>query len=423
MKKISTLLLGFLLTFQVFAQGTSTAPTTLSVFLDCSNGGDCYLDFIRQELNILDFVRDRTDADVQVLMMNQWNSNGGVVSNMILIGRNNYEVHSDTLSYFIDPNLTEDDKRKLFAKNLKVALFPFLKQTEIGKAIEINFPKKEEVATDSIVKDPWNYWVFQLGMNGSTDGNENYLNMYGSGYVSVNRETEKSRTGIYFNAYLSRQEYKDGEDVYSYDFQSYYGEANHSAKLNEHFAAGISSYYSNSIFGNYKAKVSLQPRFEYSIFPYKDFNTRRLVLGIDIGPQYMNYIDTTIYLKTEELLMQESISLISSFTKPWGSVNLGAFWSNYFHDFSKNQFSLNGAISMRLFKGLNFAIWGNYAFVRDQINIRKGDISVDQLLVKNKELLSSYNFNLGMGISYRFGSKNNNQVFPSFKGLSYNINF
>lgn len=415
--------LGFIFTFHVQAQSNEKLPNTLSIFLDCSNGGDCHLDFIRKELNILTFVRDRTDADVQVMITNQWNSNGGAISNLILVGRNAYQSHSDTLSYFIDPNLTEDDKRNLLAKNLRIALFPFLKKTEIGKSLEVVYPTREALGLDSVAKDPWNYWVFQLGMNGSTDGNANYLNMYGSGYLSVNRETEKARTGIYFNAFLSRQEYKDNGETYSYDFQSYYGEANHSAKLNEHLAIGVSSFYSKSIYSNFKNRVSAQPRFEYSIFPYKDFNTKRLVLGLDVGPQFNQYMDTTIYLKTQELVLQQNVSLISSLTKPWGSVNIGLFWSNYLHDFSKNQFSINGAISTRLFKGLNLAIWGNYAFVHDQINIRKGDISVDQLLVKNKELLSNYNFNLGMGISYRFGSKNNNQVFPSFKGLNYSINY
>ena len=132
--------------------------------------------------------------------------------------------------------------------------------------------------------------------------------MYGSGYVSINRETEKSRTGIYFNAYLSKQEYKDNGETYSYDFQTYYSEVNHSAKLNEHIAIGVSSFYSNSLYSNFKNRISLQPRFEYSIFPYKDFNTKRLILGVDFGPQYNQYMDTTIYLKTQELVLQQNLS-------------------------------------------------------------------------------------------------------------------
>lgn len=396
---------------------------TLSVFLDCSNGGECFLDFIRQELDILTFVRDRTDADVQVLIANQYNANGGTQSNMMLVGRHHFAPLSDTLSYYIDPNLTEDEKRHLLANKLKLALFPFLQLTEIGKKIDITLPSREDLGMDSVAKDPWNFWVFQLGASGYSNGNENYFNLSGSGYITVNRETTSSRTGAYISADLSKQEYKDDGETYTYDFKNYYSEFNYVTKLSDHIGTGFSSFYMNSLFSNYKHRVSAMPRIEYSIFPYKDFTTKRLILGLDIGPQYQHYVDTTIYLKNKEFLLQQNISLISSFTKPWGSINVGLFWSNYFHDFSKNQFSINGAISTRLFKGFNLAVWGNYSFVHDQINIRKGDISVDQLLVQNKELLSSFNFNLGIGMSYRFGSKNNNQVFPGFKGLNYSINF
>ena len=192
------------------------------------------------------------------MITNQWNNNGGAISNLILVGRNSFENLSDTMSYYIDPNLTEDDKRNLLSKNLKIALFPFIQKTEIGKTIEINLPKRENISLDTLVNDPWNYWVFQLGVNGSSNGNENYFNTSGSGYISINRETDKSRTVGYFNAYLEKQEFKDNGETYIYDFQSYSSELNHSAKLNEHFALGISNYYMNSIFSNYKHRVSVQ---------------------------------------------------------------------------------------------------------------------------------------------------------------------
>jgi hypothetical protein len=111
-----------------------------------------------------------------------------------------------------------------------------------------------------------------------------------------------------------------------------------------------------------------------------------------------------------------------SSTQTWGSINVGAFWRNLLNDWKKNSLSFNGAITTRLVKGLNFAFWGNYNFVRNQINIRKGDASIDQLLAKNREILSSYQFNIGVGLSYRFGSKFNSAVNPAFNGLNYNIN-
>ncbi len=74
-------------------------------------------------------------------------------------------------------------------------------------------------------------------------------------------------------------------------------------------------------------------------------------------------------------------------------------------------------------RGLNFAIWGSYGLIHDQIALRKGTASRDELLVKTRELKSKYNYNLGVGVSYRFGSILNNFINPAFRGLNYSINF
>jgi len=72
---------------------------------------------------------------------------------------------------------------------------------------------------------------------------------------------------------------------------------------------------------------------------------------------------------------------------------------------------------------LNFAIWGNYGLIHDQIALRKGTASGDELLVKNREKKFNYNYNLGVANSYRFGSILNNFINPAFRGLNYSINF
>jgi hypothetical protein len=121
--------------------------------------------------------------------------------------------------------------------------------------------------------------------------------------------------------------------------------------------------------------------------------------------------------------MQQSANVIASFTKPWGAINVGIFYSGYLSDLSKNNLNFNGAVSWKITKGLNFAIWGNYGLVHDQIALRKGTATRDQLLVRTRELKSNYNYNLGIALSYRFGSILNNFINPAFRGLNYSINF
>lgn len=395
----------------------------LQVFLDCSNGGNCFHDFMRQELRPIQFVRDRLDADVHILYTEQWNSNGSRRTTLYLIGRKSFEHMQDTLAFSVDPNATENEQRQQLLRELQIGLFPFVAHTDLRNQLTCGIQQKDSTQLiPAAIKDPWNYWVFQVGINGNSNGNQNYRYSNANGYLTANRETANSRSNLYVNVSAEQQRYDDGQDIYQYRFQTYNLGAEYLTKRTEHWGIGLGGAFYNSLFSNYLYRFYAAPKVEYSIFPYAEFNTKRWVFSYEVGPMSNHYYDTTILFRKKEFLFQQNLSSIGSWTQPWGSINLGMFWSNYMNDFRKNRLEISGGISTRLAKGLNFAVWGNYAFQHDQINIRKGDATLDQLLVKNRELLSDFNYFIGVGLSYRFGSKNNSLVCPVFKGLSYSIN-
>jgi len=405
---------------------SQTKYTSLKVFLDCNNyGGDCYNDYVRQEITIVNFVRDRLDADVHIMAKSNWNSVGVQSNTFFIVGRNQFLEHRDTLLYAIPQNSTEDEMRKLWVKQLKIALVPYIAQTELVKDMTISFSTstQKDSSKENKVKDPYNFWVFQFGMSGSYNGNQVYKDANGYGYFNADRETNESKTNLYTNFNEQYSRYDDQGDIYTYDYQQFGLGADYVKKINKHIALGGGVDFNNSIFSNLKAQYTIGPKFEYSVFPYKEFNTKRWVFQYGIDGRKNNYYDTTIYLKLRESFFAQNLSSIVSFTQTWGSINVGVFWRNLMHDWRKNNLSFNGAVTMRLYKGLNMAFWGNYSFVRNQINIRKGEASIDQLLAKNREILSSYDFNAGVGLSYRFGSKFNDAVNPAFNGLNYSINF
>jgi hypothetical protein len=415
-------LLAFFFSFTLHAQ-PEKCPQTIKVFIDCSNGGECFPSYIRQEIPIVDFVRDRQDADVHVIVTTLYNTTSSAQYSLQFAGRNGYAKFNDTLQYTVPPAANDDTKRTLFVSKIKLGLIPFLCKTMQCENISVQFIQNEEGIKKMSEKDPWNAWVFQLSANGYMNGSQNYFS--GSAYfnVSADKETEKIRTNIYFSNSEQIQKYNDGTTTYKYSFLDHNVGFKHIQKLDAHWGLGIGADATNSLFSNLRYQVNATARAEYSLFPYKHFNTKRWVFVYSLGPVYNDYYDSTIYLKKHELVFQQSLGSIFSYIQPWGAANLGVFWSNYLDDFKKNNLSLNGALQFKIAKGLNFAIWGNYSFVHDQINIRKGDVDLNQLLVKNRELLSSFDYNLGVGISYRFGSKFNNTVNPAFRGMSYNISF
>jgi hypothetical protein len=59
---------------------------------------------------------------------------------------------------------------------------------------------------------------------------------------------------------------------------------------------------------------------------------------------------------------------------------------------------------------------GRYAAVHDQLALRKSEVSLDDLLLRRKELATGYSYSLSVGFSYSFGSVYSNVVNPRFGG-------
>ncbi|HEY0355603.1 MAG TPA: hypothetical protein VGC29_05325 [Flavisolibacter sp.] len=409
--------------FMVTASYSQSGSDKIKVFLDCTQSWLCDFDYVRSEIRLVDFVRDRFDADVHVMVNTQNNSSGGTQAQVNFIGQKRFQNLSDTLTYFNEPTSTEDDQRKRLVQFVKLGLTRFISKTSFASQLQISFLDNGNKDSNAVAptRDPWNYWVFQFGGNGSMNGSQNYKSKYFNGYFSADRETEDWKVNFGFSANKELQSFIDDNGESEFTRKDYYTDFQVAKSINKHWSYGLASSYNNSLFSNIRTGLRFRPKVEYSIFPYSEFNNQRIVFQYMIGSVYNNYYDTTIFFKTEEWQLQHSLNMITSFTKPWGSINVGIFYSNYFDDLSKNNLSFNGAVSWRITKGLNFALWGNYGLIHDQISIRKGNATRDELLVKNRELLSSFQYNLGVGFSYRFGSILNNIVNPRFKGLSYSI--
>ncbi len=411
------------LTF-ISSSAQPTQKEKVKVFLDCTQSWLCDFDYVRSQMKMVDFVRDRFSADVHVLVNTQSSSSGGTRATVNFIGQGQFQKLNDTLTYFNDPTTTQDEQRKKLVQYLSLGLVPFVSKTIAADKLQVTFTDTSGPDSTTKTKDPWNYWVFQFSANGSVNGSQNYKSGYFNAGVSADKETEDWKINLSGSINRDVQTIIDqNNNVNKFTRKEYYGNAQVAKSINSHWSYGISASYNNSLFSNLRGSYSLKPKLEYSLFPYSAFNTQRVIVQYMIGGVYNHYYDTTIYFKTTESQVQQNLNLIASFTKPWGSINVGVFYSNYFDDFVKNNLSFNGAISWRIVKGLNFAVWGNYGLIHDQINFRKGNISRDDLLVRNKELLSSYQYSMGIGFSYRFGSVLNSIVNPRFKGLSYSINF
>lgn len=127
-KKI-LLLLPIIYSFNVFSQ---SKLEKVKVFIDCSQTyiGFCNSDYIRSEINMVDFVRDRRDAHVHVLVTAQNSTTGGTRAQLNFIGLRSFQGVSDTLTFFNDPTSTEDEQRKKLVQNLKLGLVRYIAKSK-----------------------------------------------------------------------------------------------------------------------------------------------------------------------------------------------------------------------------------------------------------------------------------------------------
>ena len=109
-----------------------------------------------------------------------------------------------------------------------------------------------------------------------------------------------------------------------------------------------------------------------------------------------------------------SLSVTAKAVQKWGSVSGSISSSTYLHDVSKYHFNFYLNTSVRLFKGLELNISGNYAVVHNQLNLPKGDVTQEELLLEQRQLETQYSFWASIGISYTFGSIYNNVINPRF---------
>ncbi len=421
-KKTLPALLLLLIVQLAFAQPN---PKT-KVYIECTSSWLCDLDYLRTELSMVDFVRDRFIADVHVQVNTQYTSSGSEQNTLVFKGQNAFLNQDDTLTYYNLSSLSDDEKRKKMVKCITLGLIKYISHTEAADNLVITYnkPAAADTLTTKKQEDPWNYWILSLGANGFFDGDANYKSESINSFIYADRETEKTKTNIGISYNYRKNEFvvSDEETVVKENPQTN-GYINFIDKINQHWGYGIFTSYLNSEFSNYDLRLKAIPRVEYDVFKYKEFNSQRLVLSYGLGVQYNNYRDTTIFFKTEETLLLQDASVISSFTKPWGSINVGAFYDSYLYDLSKFSVSFSGSVNWNIFKGFKFAIGGSYDITRNLIQLSKEGATRDEVLLQQRQLNSQYSYFFGVGISYQFGSQFNNYINPAFKGLNWNLNF
>ncbi len=303
------------------------------------------------------------------------------------------------------------------ARVLKIGLVAYAAGTPAISSLNVTYTKPAESATAAPKKDPWNYWVFGLSANGNLSGEESTSNKSYRFNASANRTTESWKVNFYANRNENRSTYDLGDgDIFKSKSSSWGSNALVVKSAGPKLSFGARASTSGSTFSNQDMQFTFMPAVEYDIFPYAENTRRTLTLSYAVGFSYYDYKDITIFDKLKETIPKHTLSASLGMRQPWGSLSASINYNAQLRHPDLNSLGLYGSTNVRLFKGFSFNIFGDYSRIRDQIGLRKGEASTEDVLLRLRQLQSGYSYYVGFGISYSFGSIFNNVVNPRFNG-------
>lgn len=400
------------------AQETAATDSTgyLRVFLDC-NGFYCDPDFYRTEINFVDHVRDREDADLHVLITRQQTGAGGDAFTLTFEGRHAFEGRRDTLRYVSLPASTEDDLRRGLARTIKLGLVPYVSDTPLAPRLDVTYrtPAGAARTATTAARDPWNFWTFRSRVSGYFQGESRtrFGNM--SGQLSANRITDAWKVQLSGNGNRSTSHFKVNDSTTVTSEQHGYGFNGLLARsVTAHLSLGARGVAQSSTFLNQDLRIRVAPAVEYDVYPYSEATRRQLVAQYSLGADYFDFHERTLFGHETQSMLDHQLLLSIDQKQGWGSVHAALAGSQYLHDPKRYNVQLFSDLDVRLFKGFSLNLYGSISYVRDQIYLPAGNATPEEVLLRLRQLDTSYRYFGQVGFSYTFGSIYNNVVNPRF---------
>lgn len=391
--------------FGLHSNAQDSQPDELKVMIDCRGCDESYM---QQNSLFLTHVRDQSLADVYLLINRTWSPSSEIYK-MEYNGKGEFEGMDYTYSTDFSRTLTFNETRKGLLQEVLKGLIPYILKTNLTDKFEIVVAEESEETENNIQKDPWNNWVFEIQgelrlRDQDTREELNYELGFEGDKVSQNWRV---RIDGFFRRRILNIDQDDGSEFTSVREYKYFG-SSVVKSLGDHWSVGLFSNIENNNVDNFLLRLNVSPAVEYSLFDYREVLTREITFAYKIGYNYQKYLETTIFDVDEDRFPSQSFSVNVRFRRDWGYIFSSVAVRNFLNDFSKNRISIDNRASVRIFKGLFASINADFDMIRDQINLQLGDASLEDIILQQRAIATNYRLNVGVGLSYTFGSIYNN---------------
>ena len=376
----------------------------IKIFLSCR----CDDDYLKQNTLFFDYVRDMDLSDIDVFVFEITNASGGRNYSFNFKGKNKFNKEYE-ISTTIPQNTSFNKARESLLDTYKLGMASILSNTDYQNQVEVNF-NMNNLYPEKQTKDKWKNWVFEVfgsfNLENEQSINEEEFNL---GF-DIDRVTEKWRFRSDFELDRSIKFFSGGDQNYSSERESFYLSGSLVKSISSHFSTGIFSSYTKDTFRNLDSQIYISPALEYNFIPYNQVLTREVTLAYKLGYNIYNYIEETIYEFEDQKIFNHSLTLNLRFREKWGSIYSYLVASQFLDLPEQNRLTINNNLNIRIIKGLSVRISAYFRLIRDQINLPKGEASVEDLLLRQRQISTNFQNRISMGFSYTFGSIFNNIV-------------
>jgi hypothetical protein len=394
-----------------------TSQPRLRVFLDCERG--CDRNYFLTTLPFVLFTQDRLDADIHALITGLNTAAGGREYTISLLGRGMFVGRADTLRANIPPNSTDDMRRREIGRVLQIGLVPY--------AVRVSGPEQFSVRYDapagsssgsSMISDPWDFWVYRIRANGSGSAEQLNSSYQLTGGVNISRTTEIWKVSLNTNEEYRANTFtlSSGEDR-NFILHSSDVSARLVRSVTQHWSIGARGTGGRSDFRNQSLYGGFEISGEYNVFPWKEATSRQLVALVAVGARHFDYQDTTIFGRRSETRPIARAIVAAESRQQWGTIDAALRYTQFLHDAAIHNVSFDGRAQIRLTRGLSLELRGEAAKVNDQIFLRRGGASDEDVLLRQRALATNFRIGGSVGLSFTFGSIYNTIVNPRLDEL------
>ena len=377
----------------------------IKVFLNCN----CDSEFIKQNSLLFDYVRDRTLSDIEVFVFEISNASGGRKYSFDYKGKNDFKDLENQISVDIPKNKTSNEIREELLKTYKIGMVYFIQNTPFQRQMEVTF-HEGKTNLEELKNDTWKNWVFEVSGSFNLENEKSIREEQYNLGVEIDRVTDIWRVRSDFGTLRSIKFFSGEEENYNSERKRNFFSGSIVRSLSDHFSTGIFGNYINDTFQNYKYFVNFSPALEYNFIPYTEVLTREVTVAYKLGYNFYEYVETTIYGFTIQKLFNQSLTLNLRYREKWGSIYSYLVASQFLDQPDQNRLTLNNYVNLRIVRGLSLRISGNFQLIRDQINLPKGEASIEDLLLRQRQISTNFQNRVSIGLSYTFGSIFNNIV-------------